>query len=69
MTAKEKASELVQRLTDELFNAGHEISKPLVKQCVLICCDEIIEAVKIAQAEIEEYWDFWQSVKTEIENL
>lgn len=69
MTPKEKAQELVDKFTSSLFDTGHRISKPMIKLCALIAVDEIYEDVKIAQTGIEEYWDYWQQVKSEIEKL
>jgi len=62
MTPKEKAEELIDKMTMEIgkFNA---------KQCALIAVDEIIKALRKDLAVFELGKGFWQEVKIEIEKL
>lgn len=46
-----------------------QMTMEAAKQCAIIAVDEIIKAVHVAQTEIEEYKQYWNEVKTEIENL
>jgi len=70
MRAREKASELVDSMwkLPDINDNGDVISMCFehAKQCALIAVDEILNArVWIPEKGIE----YWQQVKTEIENL
>jgi hypothetical protein len=68
MTPQEKAEELVERYTNMAFNFN---SYSYDKRCALIAVDEILDVDCCDMSE--EYFDmhieYWQQVKTEIENL
>ena len=67
MTAKEKAEELVLRYLRIDNNTKEWFNKHIAKQCALIAVEEIINSI-----DAEEYvilYNYWQKVKTEIENL
>ena len=80
MTAREKADELYSKY-DDLLNK--DFGNPIVfdnqiKQCALIAIDELIEEAYFTDAYIKSvfftdgYYDkqeYWEEVKTEIENL
>jgi len=68
MTPKEKAAELVEKfnylvLEKDFF--GDNIEHKNSKQCALIAVDEILNA-HLFDLDEKQYW---QQVKTEIENL
>lgn len=64
---KIKAKELV----DKMYMSEITIfmSWNMAKQCALIACDEIINALRKDLPEIGLGKGFWHDVKTEIENL
>jgi len=62
MTAKEKSKELVDKYDETLTYLE---SKANAKQCALIAVEEILSA-HLFDLDEKEYW---QQVKTEIENL
>lgn len=73
MTPKEKAKELVEK-----FNLPTGMMSDEIKQCALICVDEIIESSPSLPllADSGVYGDdialnaeYWKEVKKEIENL
>ena len=71
MTPKEKAEELVHRFrkyVDFTDENDHTSLKAIIsnsKQCAIIAVDEIIN-IRLLFFDEKEYW---QKVKTEIENL
>jgi hypothetical protein len=74
MTPKEKAEQLVEKfkpLCDGYF--GGKINKAFAKQCALIAVEEILSHITITTNQSGLIRDFqkeyWQQVKTEIENL
>jgi len=67
MTAKEKATELVEKMYN---SALYVASKYAAKQCALIAVDEILLAIDWHEYEYpNEQFEYWHEVKTEIENL
>jgi hypothetical protein len=74
MTPKEKAKELVNK-----FSSGHPIICKMntrnmyiseAKQCALIAVDEILQHNAFVSTGIKpSVYNYWQEVKTEIENL
>ena len=83
MTPKEKAKELVKKLTlTSNAQNGSWMCKDLAKQCALIAVNEILE-LKETQEEYQIQYDngewsreigfryskYWQEVKKEIEKL
>jgi hypothetical protein len=81
MTPKEKAEELIKKYSD--YVSGYIGSSMLTnteypeailnnaKQCALIAVDEIIEYLTTSSNIMTSVYalDYWQEVKTEIENL
>ena len=61
MTPKEKAEQLVEKMYN---SALYVASKYAAKQCAIIAVDEIF----INNTDISKH-EYWQQVKTEIENL
>ncbi len=80
MTAKEKANSIVfnmlkysSELSNDLYTGNASIYKfRNAKQCALIAVDEII-ALNLQYSDIEyggiNSYEFWEQVKTEIENI
>lgn len=62
MTPKEKALDIVTRITNQIFESGCAVSKPMVKKVALICVDEVIKSTNRLN------WS-WVEVKKEIELL
>ena len=77
MKSKEKAKELVDRYYDLQYNIVEIVPDnihQIVKQCALICVDEILlEHIWADPAEQSYYYmgcrKYWQEVKQEIEKL
>jgi hypothetical protein len=66
MTAKEKAEELIDRMwLSSNAQDGAWMDSELAKQCSLIAVDEILKVLP----DIQELWDYWAEVKSEIEKL
>ena len=74
MTPKEKAEELVEKYMPHIAGADRYnttlgiYNKDIAKQCALIAVDEIIESVNDEHVS-DIFIEFWEDVKTEIENL
>jgi hypothetical protein len=77
MTAKEKAQELLDKMTKQTYEyqeyAGanyttYEIGYQGGKKCALIAVDEIIEALLMCYSE-DHVVDYWKQVRKEIESL
>jgi hypothetical protein len=64
MTPKEKAEDLV----DSFLRDGYDVvmHTRLAKRCALIAVDEILKRNEPIQGH---FWDYWENVKQEIENL
>jgi hypothetical protein len=75
MEAKEKAKELVNNYRVILMqtdtDAGQEIlCTSIAKQCALIAVDEILKELEsIDDGQTVIPYNYWQQVKTEINNL
>lgn len=67
MSPKEKAKELYEKY--EFVYIQNYASKHEVKQCVLIAIDEILQSHQDWSTEQDEYADYWQQVKYEVERL
>lgn len=67
--AKKKASELVQEITDKLFDAGHTINKPMVKLCATIVIDKMIEAAEDCSVVKGYPLDEYAEVRCEIKKI
>jgi hypothetical protein len=72
MTPREKADELYSKY-DDLLNK--DFGNPIVfdnqlKQCTLIAVDEILEMdLPILEEDADEFYDYWEQVKKEINKL
>jgi hypothetical protein len=65
MTTKEKAKELIEKLTlSSNAQDGSWMCEDLAKQCALIACDEVLGYMGADRGT-----EFWQEVKQEIEKL
>jgi hypothetical protein len=74
MTPKEKANELVQKFrsfahADWNERNGFEGETDNAKQCALIAVDEVLNCTKNGLGLTVYSREYWQQVKTEIENL
>lgn len=70
MTPKEKAKELYCKYTDALnIRDLQTTANPFVKQCALICVDEVLNHHSQEQGlyRIDTY--YWQQVKSELQSL
>jgi hypothetical protein len=70
MEAKEKAEELFNKYKPICagYNGGQS-NKYFSKQCALIAVDEIINNVLVGIDLPSTWGNYWQQVKTEINNL
>jgi predicted Co/Zn/Cd cation transporter (cation efflux family) len=67
MTPKEKARELVDKMSSIIEGYGWE---EISKECALIAVDEIIEShYKLLSGVKTSIYKYWQEVKQEIEKL
>ena len=67
MKAKEKAIELFEKM---LNTDLHCMSKFCARQCALLAADEILQELEnIDDGQTVIPYDYWQQVKTEINNL
>jgi len=75
MTQKEKAKELLDKMTDKYYNSESlkKINAKEAKRCALICVDEILEIMVFWGLTGDDYLrnkqKYWQEVKQEIEKL
>ena len=68
---KEKAKELVDKFLN-LKNKGAKVRNLdvyQIKQCALICVDEIMKASEVFDDYRRSETEFWQGVKEEIKKL
>lgn len=66
MTPKEKAEELIEKFASLYCNFnGYQCDK----QCALITVDEILNNDEYLYLGEKKSTEYWQQVKTEIENL
>jgi hypothetical protein len=64
---KEKAKELISKFTFlKLPESDAKFYNP--KQCSIITVNEILEALPIKKLSDAELYDYWVTVKTELEN-
>ena len=67
MTPKEKAIELIDKM---MLGAKDRLYLRLAKQCALIAVDEIIKTLYEYHYDSESgAYEYWQQVKTELNNL
>ena len=64
MTPKEKAKELVEKMA--IYHWTDVCDYEGAKQCALIAVDEILKRNEPIQGH---FWDYWEQVKQEINNL
>lgn len=78
MTPKEKAKELVDKMSYNDFDEDHNCSNYVAKNCALIAVDEVLNVIPYSimdthKGEVyfyeNEERDYWQEVKQEIEKL
>lgn len=72
MTPKEKAKELFLKHQDILWDGGFTISKPMLKQCALICVEQMEGATLVAATNEEKSIiciTYLDEVKIEINKL
>ena len=80
MTPKEKAKELIEKMSYNDFDEDHNCSHYVAKNCALILCKEMIYGIEKAFKEYERhkkikvpnqmfYWDYWSDVQSEIYKL
>jgi len=67
MTPKEKALELVEKMSYNGYDEDHNCSHYVAKNCALIAVDELIYSH--SQDTTDNQFYFWQEVKQEIEKL
>ncbi len=68
MTPKEKAEHILNRFDYPEIPTGLMASE--IKQCALICVDEIIEAIDWHEFETPNTeFEYWHEVKKELEKL
>jgi len=65
MTPKEKAKELIKKY-EKIFDGNYIKTDENIKQCALICVDEIIQALMLNFAFNNNEVLFYQKVKSEI---
>lgn len=75
MTPKEKAEELVDKYKPFVYcflgsgmlsnTLDEDVQNYSAKRCTLIAVDEILKVLP----DIQELWDYWAEVKSEIEKL
>jgi hypothetical protein len=66
MNSKDKAIQLVDKFTETIFESGCTVSKPMIKQCALLCMEEILDGYRKILPSSRVYWE---QVKTEINLL
>jgi hypothetical protein len=70
MEAKEKAEELVLKFLRVENNTPEWFNTHIAKQCALIAVEEILQELEnIDDGQTVIPYDYWQQVKTEINNL
>lgn len=79
MTPNEKAWEIINGFTADLFEKGHRISKPMMKDCALKAVEFIMPIAKATDSYMPAWvrhespdqlgWeDYWKQVRLEIQN-
>jgi hypothetical protein len=72
MTPKQKAEELIAKMTRPINDDYYVDFNDYAKECALIAVDEILEATKKYDYTLgpnPSYNDYWLKVKYQIENL
>lgn len=64
MTPKEKAEELVEKMSYNSYDEDHNCSHYVAKNCALIAVEEVIN-----NCTDIDIWEYWQNVKQEINLL
>ncbi len=75
-TPKETAEELFYKISYNSFDEDHHCSHYVAKNCSLIAVDEILNLVNDIWMDSfttgksdNKFWNYWNEVKSEIENL
>jgi hypothetical protein len=59
-----------EALNSEIYEDVDKYWRNLAKQCALIAVDEILEMdLPIFEEDCDEFYDYWEQVKQEINNL
>jgi hypothetical protein len=72
MTPKQKAEELIAKMTRPINDDYYVDYNDYAKECALIAVDELLEATKRYDYTLgpnPSYNDYWLKVKYQIENL
>ena len=71
MTPKEKAEQLLDKMSTNNGDEHHHCTYYVAKQCALIAVDEILKAVDNPDETylMKHSVEYWSQVKQEIENL
>jgi hypothetical protein len=70
MTPKEKAEELCRKMLFQIeWNAQPSTVKGIAKECALIAVDEILLHEKNNHSVLDKSTDYWEEVKSELEEL
>jgi hypothetical protein len=79
MDAKLKAKELVEKFMQLVYcysgsgmltnSYDDDIAKQNAKACAIICVDEIMKSYEETNSHHGSVYEYWQSVKTEIQKL
>jgi hypothetical protein len=72
MTPKQKAEELIAKMTTPINDDYYVDYNDYAKECALIAVDELLEATKRYDYTLgpnPSYNDYWLKVKYQIENL
>jgi hypothetical protein len=67
MTPKEKATELIVKMSTHDRDVHPHFTHYIAKQCALIAVDEILKA--LPEDYQNDIWSYWQEVKKEIEKI
>ena len=74
-TPKEKAKEIHRKMCNSFYHVANDLKYDIAKQCALIAVDEIIKALydygdeSMDLQNMDGEFNFWNEVKTEIQNL
>jgi len=68
MTPKEKAQDLVNKITDTIFESGNTVTKPMVKEIARLFVDET-KSDELGIMPAQWMHDYWNKVLTELEKL
>jgi hypothetical protein len=69
MTPQEKAKQLFESFEDDLMESDVYFLEAAKKRCALIAVNEIIDIFENIDDIQAWYYDYWESVKIEIEKI